>query len=58
MGSDSTILVYCLSISPLSGERISQKAIAQLIGDPRYTYTILTSLSEKTRKSNHLLMSM
>ena len=29
-------------------------AIVQLIGDPRYTYD-LTSLSEKTRKSNHLL---
>ena len=38
----------------LTGERISQRAIAQLIGDPRY------KRSERpfSRKSNHLLMSM
>ena len=35
---------------------LTQQAIAQLIGDPR-TYG-LTSLSEKTRKAHHLLMSM
>jgi hypothetical protein len=38
----------------LNGERISQQSIAQLIGDPRYLQ--LKSLSEKTRKSNPLLM--
>ena len=30
----------------------------QLIEDPMYGTYDLTSLSEKTRKSNHLLMSM
>jgi hypothetical protein len=48
--------VYCLLSFSLIGERISHQAIAQLIGNLG-TYH-LTSLSEKTRKSNHLLMSM
>ena len=48
-----SLLKFSLLSFSLIGERISQQAIAQL----RYTYE-LKSLSEKTRKSNHLLMSV
>ena len=40
------------------GERISQQAIVHPIDRGFEVSTILTSLSEKTRKSNHLPMSM
>ena len=53
-------LSYIASLLSFSliGERISQQAIVHPIDRGFEVPTILTSLSEKTRKSNHLPMSM